>query len=65
MKIPDARSVLSHDEIVKVTQDALRTGPFQIKNVRKIGQRTEVTVRFPKTGHEKVIILDSRAVTVP
>jgi hypothetical protein len=58
MRIPDVRAHLTKEEMEAVTEKALANGPFQVLNIRRIGSKKEVTVKYQKTGAEEVIVLD-------
>jgi hypothetical protein len=58
MRIPDIRSHLTREEMEMLTEKALALGPFQVLNIRTIGSRKEVQVKYQRTGSEETVILD-------
>lgn len=57
MTIPEARKLLTREEMEKVTEYALKTGPFSIEKVRRKSDRVEVTVKFTGKHKTESIIL--------
>ncbi len=55
MTIQEARRQLTHEEMLKVTELALSSGPFSIEKVKRKNGRLAVLVKFQKTGETKII----------
>lgn len=55
MTIQEARRVLTHEEMLKLTELALSSGPFSIEKVKRKHGRLTVAVKFPSTGETKII----------
>lgn len=54
MTIPEARKLLTHEEISKLTETVLAAGPFSIEKVKRKNGRLEVKVKF-SNGEQKLI----------